>query len=210
MLEIIPFICYNIKINGEMEVFMGTTHVRVTCPKCGFSFHKSMYGYVEDPIGIPLIRCPKCLNIYRDRNHKEWIQMSPMKKYFSIAPRGNFVAIFLAFIPIIAWIDSDFASDSAGAFWMVALLSWAICDYIIISIQANSDRFRERLAVSLARTRDSSYENFLSRFGKLYGEDIPRIIIVTQDSRLKIEREVEDRKSSEFIIPTFWSGFQNY
>ena len=70
------------------------TYITKRCGKCGFTHRASIYGYVHNPIGVPVSRCPQCGELYRERQNREWVQMSPFKKYRSIHPRGWAMAFF--------------------------------------------------------------------------------------------------------------------
>ena len=187
---------------------MGRTYIRIACPKCNYSYSKSIYGYVEDPIGIPLTRCPRCNNILRDNKHKEWIQMSPIKKYFSIAPRGNILAIFLAFIPMLflVWSDIDFGD---GVFWGGLAVSWLISDYIVMSIRVNCKNCLDRIVSSISRTNNESYAELLSQFGEIYGYSIPKVLLFTKANKASIEYAVKNRKAKKIVIPTFSSSIND-
>ena len=65
-----------------MEASNGKNIYSYGVPKCNYSYRASVYGYVEDPFGFPLTRCPRCNHIFRKNKHKEWGQMSPINKYF--------------------------------------------------------------------------------------------------------------------------------
>ena len=165
---------------------MGRTYIRIGCPKCNYSYRTSVYGYVEDPIGVPLMRCPRCNNLFRDNKHKEWIQMSPIKKYFSISPRGNILSIFLSFIPMIIFVRSNIELGTI-AFWGSLVAAWLIFDYIVISIRINCSDRLDTIISSISRTNDESYAKLLSQFGEIYGYSIPKFLIVTKDNNMLIE-----------------------
>ena len=188
--------------------FMGRTYIRIECPKCNYSHSTSVYGYVEDPIGVPLMRCPQCGNIVRNNNHKEWIQMSPLKKYFSISPRGNILSIFLSFIPIIILVRSNIEFGN-GAFWGILAASWLISDYLVISIRVNCRNCLNRIISSISRTNDESYAELLSQFGKIYGNSIPKVLFLTKANKTSIEYVVKNSKTENIVIPTFSNSINN-
>lgn len=68
---------------------MSTTIITRKCSKCGYSATKRIYGYVADPIGMPIAICPACRSVSHDRTHKEWIQMTPFAKLCAIYPRAG-------------------------------------------------------------------------------------------------------------------------
>ena len=187
---------------------MGKTYIRIGCPKCNYSYSTSVYGYVEDPIGVPLTRCPRCNNISRDNKHKEWIQMSPIKKYFSISPRGNILSIFLAFIPMIILVRNNI--EIGDMFFGILAVSWIIADYIVISIRVNCQNCLERIISSISRTNDESYAQLLSQFGKIYGNSIPKILFLSKSNRASLAYAIKTRKTQNIVIPTFSNSINNY
>lgn len=196
---------------------MATTHIQIRCRKCGHTFNRSVYGYMEDPIGIPLMKCPRCDEVYKDNKHKEWIQMSPIKKYFSISPTGNILSLFLCFIPILIALklgiieDTNYPTVQTNLiFWGTLLVSWFVCHYIIVCIRANCWKFYNRLIYSIARTRNEAYAQTLSKFGKIYGESIPKIVIFTKASQATIEYELDKKNNYDFTIPTFSDSIKKY
>lgn len=188
--------------------FMGRTHIRMGCPNCGYTYSTSVYGYVEDPIGIPLTRCPRCSQIFKDSKHKEWIQMSPIKKYFSISPRGNIVSIFLAFIPMIIFVRSNI--ELGDAFWGVLIASWFVANHIVIAIRVNSQACMERIISSVSRTNDEEYAQLLSKFGKIYDHSIPNVLMLTRANKELLEYTIKNKKTENIIIPTFTNSINNY
>ncbi len=194
---------------------MSTTYINMKCKKCGYSYRTSIYGYMEDPIGIPIMRCPNCNELYKDAKHKEWIQMSPIKKYFSISPMGNLLSMFIAIIPVFLLSKicnfGDEPSTTNNLIFLGSLfVSWLICNYVVICIRANCWKFYDRIIPSISRTRNEPYTKILSRFGKIYGEAIPRFVIFTKASRATIEYEVENNKTDNFEIPTFSDSINKY
>jgi len=71
---------------------MSTTFIRKACPKCGHSASMAVHNYVGEPIGQPLSVCPSCGAIAWDSEHREWIQMSPVRKFYAILPQGIWYA----------------------------------------------------------------------------------------------------------------------
>ena len=188
---------------------MGTTHIRMGCPNCKYSYSTSIYGYVNDPIGIPLTRCPRCGQIFKDSKHKEWIQMSPIKKYFSIAPRGNFVSIFLALIPMIVYARSNIELDNI-AFGGFLIASWLVANYIVIAMRINSRSCMERITSSISRTNNEEYAQLLSKFGKTYSYSIPKVLILTRANKEILEYIIQNNITEYVTIPTFENSIKNH
>ena len=190
---------------------MASTHIHIRCRNCGYSHSSSVYGYVGDPIGIPFVRCPCCDTVFRDSTHKEWIQCSMIKKYFSISPRGNILAFLLAFIPLVAVSKATGFAIAQNMitllFWL--FLFWLVIDYAIICFRANTSRFLDRIVPSIARTRDESYRNALSNLGKTYDENLPPFVIFTATSKATLERRVTIAETLDYKIPTFKDSIRN-
>lgn len=192
---------------------MSTTHIRIGCPNCGYSYRKSIYGYVEDPIGIPLTRCPMCDRVFKYGKHKEWLQMSPIKKYFSVSPRGNIVSIFLAWIPMIPFARLNIKVPDDLVLWVVLgvlAVSWFIADYIVIAIRINSQVCMERIISSISRTNNEEYAEMLSRIGKIYDNSIPKVLMLTHANKKQLEYTIKNKITRNVIVPTFEKSINNY
>jgi len=184
---------------------MARTHIRMKCPNCNYTYSTSIQGYVEDSIGVPLVRCPRCNQIYKDSEHKEWIQMSSLKKYFSISPRGNILSVFIALIPMVFLVRNDIEL-SRGAFWGIIIASWFIVNYIVISFRVNSKRCIQRIASSISRTNNEAYVALLAKFGEVYDCCIPKILILTRANKELIESAIKNKRVADIAVPDFISG----
>lgn len=189
---------------------MSTTYIQVRCSKCGYTHRAVKHGYMTDPIGIPLMQCPSCKAVSRCRDHKEWIQMSPIRKYFAISPRGIFGAVFLAMIP--ALILARHGNSEALAAWALRLypLFWLVFHYILVSIRVNCDKFLCRMVPSVKRTRNEDYRKLLANFGKLYSEDIPKFVLVKNETKKAIALDLKRHKVSDFEIPSLAESVESY
>lgn len=185
-----------------------STHIYMGCPKCGYSCRGSIYGYVEDPLGVTLTKCPRCGQIFKDSKHKEWLQMSPIKKYFSIAPRGNFVSIFLALLPAMAISFEAHIESGIGILGILAV-SWLIADYIVIAIRVNSKARMDCIISSISRTNNENYVRMLSKFGKIYDNSIPKVLLLTRANRERLENTIKNKKTEGINIPTFENSISN-
>lgn len=197
---------------------MSTTAFYFKCEKCGYHYSQVSRGHIEDPIGMPIMRCPFCKTIYKDTKHKEWIQMSPLQKYFAISPRGNIVALFLAFIPMIFllrvdmldFIDEVPSALATPLFLLVLFVFWFFFDFLIVCSRVNEREFLDRVIKSLARTRNEEYKSLLLQFGKIYGENFPKLARITRYSKTVIEYGIKDKLSDEVTVPTFASSIQKH
>ena len=162
---------------------MATTTIRMECPNCNYSYRTSIYGYVEDPIGIPFTQCPRCNQIFKDKKHKEWFQMSPIKKYFSISPRGNIISIFPACLPLFLCLTAELEN----AFWGILIASYFLASYIVIAIRVNSKTCMKRIISSISRTNNKEYAQLLSDCGKTYGYSIPKVLPLTRTNKKLLE-----------------------
>lgn len=189
---------------------MGRTYIRIGCPKCNYSYRTTIYGYVEDPLGIPLTRCPRCNQTFRNNKHKEWIQMSPIKKYFSIAPRGNILSMFLAMIPMIALVRSNIEIGSGAMFFGILAASWFVADYLVILFRINSKTCINRIISSISRTNNEAYAKLISNFNRLYDYSIPKILMLTPSNKELIENAIKNNKKKQIVIPSFENSINNY
>ena len=134
--------------------------------------------------------------------------MSPIKKYFSISPRGNIVSIFLAFIPTI--IFGRLNIECGGAFLGVLIASWFIVNHIVIAIRVNSQVCMERIISSVSRTNDEEYAQLLSKIGKIYDHSIPKVLTLTLANKELLEYTIKNKETEGFIIPTFMNSINNH
>lgn len=183
------------------------TYIRIQCSRCGYVHKESIYGYVEDPIGIPFTMCPRCKKIHKDTKHKEWIQMSLLKKYFSISPRGNYIALFLALVPMM--LICVFSDVPGPSFFPFLIFSYIMCQYIIVTIRVNSRGFRKKIAASIGRTRNKQYAQILSEHGAFYGEGIPPFIIFPTQSQNLLNIEIMSMIKDDIRIPDFSESITN-
>ena len=184
-----------------------SAYIRIRCPKCNYLYSTYVYGYVEDPIGVPLTQCPRCNNISKDSKRKEWIQMSPIKKYFSISPRSNILSTFLALIPMIILSCNNI--EVGKMFLGVLIVSWIIADYIVISIRVNCRSCLDRIISSISRTNNESYAQHLSKLGKIYGNSIPKVLFLSKSNRASFEHAIKTRVVQDIVIPTFSDSINN-
>ena len=200
------------------------TYITKKCPKCKFVHRASVYGFVQNPIGTPFSRCPACGNVVREREIKEWAQMSPLKKYFSINRRGNSTFFFLGLllmipitIPVIMLVEAANSSNSflaplAGLLVFPAIvLPFLLAHYILVCSRANKEKFIDSYCDSVLRTRVPMYVDFLNQQGiTLRDESIPKIVRLSKKTQEEIARRLDASNTPATIqIPTFIESIQN-
>lgn len=187
------------------------TYITKKCRSCGFTYRTSIYGYVQNPIGVPVSRCPRCGTLYNERGNSEWIQMSPFKKYRSIHPRCTYTAIFLgAFLtPLIVAPFALFIKNMI-ILPLGYLLGFALAHYLLTCLHVGSEKFREAYCESILRTRNVEYREYLSKQGMLYDESIPNWVLCTKGAKEKISAYLEQHpEKTELRIPTFVEAIHN-
>lgn len=192
-----------------------STFIKTTCPKCGYSNSYSIYGYVKNPIGIPLVRCEVCGNIFKTEKQKEWIQMSPLKKFYAIAPRwipcgafGVSLILSVGFVRVIL----ENLNDTVGSIFSlgVLVLGALLGAYLTAWLLAGSEKFTQQYLESLKRTRNPIYQELLGQYGKLYDESMPFGIRIPGDKKSRIEDALRQMDSNESIrIPTVRESVMN-
>lgn len=172
--------------------------IRIKCINCGNSITWSAYGYEQDTLGIPFFRCDNCGELYRDRQTKEWIQMSKFEKILAISPRWGLAPFFGALILsgiIHAIVEKHFAvpfSPLRLSFLCTALVYPSY--YFVFGRFVNSLTFLNRYTNSLLRTGVPEYKALLSSMGKIYDASLPLGIRFSEKSRQWIASQTELRK----------------
>ena len=181
--------------------------ISIQCNKCGY-IHETrkniLSDFFDDPIGFPFIQCPVCHELHADPHRKVWVQLSPIKKFFSVTPRGNYLAGLLS-LPL-GFLLGRWLGGSAFLYVSAWILAYAVCQLTVTAIRANSHRFRDRISSSIARTRNDEYAKVLSKYGKLYGEFIPSPVFFTEKSEYKLAIEIDQirRRKDTISIPSFF------
>lgn len=204
------------------------TYITKRCGKCGFTHRASIYGYVHNPIGVPVSRCPQCGELYRERQNREWVQMSPFKKYRSIHPRGWAMAFFpgillailmgmgmmtllKAISPVIVLLPA-FIRMILGVLFVVLgfVFPFFLARYLLTCLHVGSESFRVAYCDSILRTRNPEYREYLSKQGPLFDESIPSWVLCTKGAKSKIDSYLEEHAgSTEVHIPTFVETINN-
>ena len=171
---------------------MSTTIITKKCSKCGYSTTKRVYGYVNDPMGVPVAQCPLCGQISAERSHKEWIQMSPLAKAYAIYPRAGVYGLFGGFLITVLSCRDIFAKDVLGDMdpWILlgAFLTAALLViYVTLCIAVNSSFFLNRYIASVKRTRNPGYRQFVCSLGKCYDEKLPLLLRFSEKSLSDID-----------------------
>lgn len=179
------------------------THILIKCKKCGAKEHTPVYGYVKNPIGVPFSRCPYCGAVYANDEAAEWIQMSPWTKYRSIHPRAGANAFFLGLVFLVAgillWsalhlqILKAFPGFRLPPVVMVPflVLPFLLAHYVLVVSRANSGKFIGLYCESILRTRNPDYRKTLEKNSVIYGEEIPRWIHLSKQTRTAIFDRLE-------------------
>lgn len=189
---------------------MTTTYIKKSCPSCGYSVSATIRGYVKEPIGVPLARCPKCEKIFRDGDRKEWVQMSPSQKYAAICPRGMAYAIVLGFVVFLLAnkIFENILGKLPSTLFPIVIISILVIAihemrYMIISIAVNnSDEFRKAYVQSILRSRNKEYRRILERMGPIYGEDLPKKLHFSEGNSKIIECQLRSKQCVDIDIPS--------
>ena len=204
------------------------TYITKRCGKCGFTHRASIYGYVHNPIGVPVSRCPQCGELYRERQNREWVQMSPFKKYRSIHPRGWAMAFFpgillailmgmgmmtllQAISPVIVLLPA-FIRMILGVLFVVLgfVFPFFLAHYLLTCLHVGSESFRVAYCDSILRTRNPEYREYLSKQGPLFDESIPSWVLCTKGARSEIDAYLAGHPdSTEVHIPTFVETISN-
>ena len=204
------------------------TYITKRCGKCGFTHRASIYGYVHNPIGVPVSRCPQCGELYRERQNREWVQMSPFKKYRSIHPRGWAMAFFpgillailmgmgmmtllKAISPVIVLLPA-FIRMILGVLFVVLgfVFPFFLARYLLTCLHVGSESFRVAYCDSILRTRNPEYREYLSKQGPLFDESIPSWVLCTKGARSEIDAYLAGHPdSTEVHIPTFVETINN-
>lgn len=211
------------------------TYITKRCGKCGFTHRASIYGYVHNPIGVPVSRCPQCGELYRERQNREWVQMSPFKKYRSIHPRGwamaFFLGILLAILMGLGMMTLLQAISSASLllpafiqkilsvlYVVLCFVSPVLCfvfpfflaHYMLTCLHVGSESFRVAYCDSILRTRNPEYREYLSKQGPLYDEGIPNWVLCTKGAKEMILAYLDEHTDNVDVkIPTFVETINN-
>lgn len=190
---------------------MYDNRVRKRCPHCGHTYTVYIYGYVEDPLGIPFSTCPSCYEAVPERSHKEWIQMSPLKKYFAIYPRGWAMAFFpslavsvllmFLYLKVMSLFGGISPNSGAGGFGIFLLFfGYWLTLHLFIQMRANSAKFLDGLIASLRRSRNPEYRAILEKMGRIYDEQMPRLIRLSQKSQDRILTEMAKKPREDKVV----------
>ena len=196
------------------------TYIRKGCP-CGYKYSTSLYGYVHDPIGAPLCVCPRCGGLAQDRQSKEWIQMKPFKRFFSIHPRATATGFFLgllfmilSFSPMALVLNGILPSFLepviSGLCLVLFFLSYPLAVYLLIRGKVNSDSFRKRYCASILRTRNPEYRALLEKTGPIYDEKIPGAAGCSKKSQAKIDKILATSDPLPLKLPTLPETIRNF
>lgn len=204
------------------------TYITKRCGKCGFTHRASIYGYVHNPIGIPFSRCPKCGELFRERDNREWIQMSPFKKYRSIHPRGWAQAFFLGIVlfpPMWLGMETLLEAIQPAILLLPAVIQrllhvlhvvlclgfpFFLAHYLLTCLHVGSKSFRVAYCDSILRTSSQEYRALLSKQGPPYDEGIPNWVLCTKGAKKKILDYLEEHADSVDVkIPTFVETINN-
>lgn len=197
------------------------TYIIRKCNNCGYTYRRSQYGFVNDPIGVRLVRCPSCKAITRNTASREWIQMGPWRRYFAIHPRGDAFAFFLGipltvgFVFLVVQLRNLLGLDTEGGIPGVLILPMLVLPFVAAHFfltwrKANSEVFCRRYCSSILRTRNENYRKLLAHEGKLYDESIPSYIPLSQKSRERIEQYLRTHAAeSNFSFPTIPESIHN-
>ena len=212
------------------------TYITKRCGKCGFTHRASIYGYVHNPIGIPFSRCPKCGELFRERDNREWIQMSPFKKYRSINPRfgvaesifvGMLLAVLTLYLVGVLLMPLRPVLNQLGALTGTVLIAVrriiralllliavvffpSLAHYLFTCLHVGSKAFRQSYCDSILRTQNPEYRELLSKQGPLYDEGIPNWVLCTKGAKKKILDYLDEHTDSVDVkIPTFVETINN-
>jgi len=171
---------------------------------------------------MPVSVCPECGSFYREYGQKEWVQMSPVKKYLSIAPRAYAFAFFgsllldVATAGIFFWITEALHIQIQGNFILASFPfrmlfgNFLLLHYVITLCTANGEKFRKRLVASIRRTRNPDYRQVLEGIGKLYTEDMPWAVPMSRKGRAAFEAMLAEKPvDTELRYPTMFESIQN-
>lgn len=187
------------------------TYITKRCRSCGFTHKASIYGYVHDPIGVPVSKCPQCGALHKESGNSEWIQMSPFKKYRSIHPRGSSFAFFLGiFLTPLTVFPLALLFKNMVVLPIGLLLGFVLAHYLLTCLHVGSEKFRKAYCDSILRTRNMEYREFLSQQGTLTDESIPGWILCTKGAKKKIDAYLTSHADqTDFQIPTFVEAIKN-
>lgn len=197
------------------------TYIKVGCPKCGRTYTKAIYGFVNEPIGISLSQCSGCGEVFMNKMHKEWIQMSNIKKFFSVAPRGNiciiplpilicFLLLKLFFPGVLDAEKPDNVGTTMLLFGAIIAIFYIFFLYVTVCIRINSSGFQKRYISSIQRTRNETYKSLLEKTGTIYGEEIPKFIWISSKTREKYNKILSGLKAAKNIsVPNLYNSITN-
>ena len=197
------------------------TYIIRKCNNCGYTYKKSWYGFVDDPIGVRFVKCPRCNAIGKNRVAREWIQMGTWRKYFAINPRGDAFAFFLGiplmilFALLLAGLRGLLGLGEGEALPgilipVIMVLSFGGAHYLLTWRKANSEVFCKRYCASILRTRNEGYRKLLAHEGALNGEELPSFVPLSKKSRERIDHYLRTHPSeSNFSIPTIPESIHN-
>ena len=197
------------------------TYIIRKCNNCGYTYRKSQYGFVNDPIGVRLVRCPSCRAIIRNTASREWIQMGPWRRYFAIHPRGDAFAFFLG-LPLMvvsalllgllrSLLGLEAGEELPGVLMLpMVVLPFVAAHYFLTWRKANSEVFCQRYCRSILRTRNEGYRKLLAHEGQLYDESIPSYVPLSKKSKERIENYLRTHAAeSNFSFPTIPESIHN-
>lgn len=197
------------------------TYITKKCPKCGFKKTVSSYGYMNDPLGIRISRCPACNELFKEKKTKEWIQMKPYQKYRAINPRGRFRVFCIGIFPAaflaaaitnaIPALETQNGGVNVGVLLVSYLLTCAVLNYLFTMLEITGKIFQKRYCESIIRSRNPVYLEMLKQEGPVYEEAIPSWILVSKGTRKDMENYIAKHAadSADFQIPTFLDTIAN-
>lgn len=201
---------------------MPNNYIRKKCRNCGYTERARIYGYVQDPIGMPVSVCPMCRSFYREYGSREWIQMGPVRKYLAICPRADAFAFFASlvldvvtmglYLWVIQALNIRTENHPLLASFPIRMLLWnfLLLHYLFTFCSANRDKFLNRLVQSIRRTRNPEYRKVLESLGELHSEDLPGILPLTAGSRAKLAAMLAEKPAEETIYyPSMFDSIKN-
>lgn len=199
---------------------MAAGFYREFCPNCGNSNPRQRDPDAGNPLGQPILFCPKCGYVSYDGTRKEWLQMTRWEKIRAISPRGGVWAILAAVAPFLLlhrWlsrylyggelesVSSSLLSQALelGIYGLLVMLIF----YGILLSAVNSRSFLERYIRSVRRTSHRSYRAMLENRGPITGEKLPLGLRFSQQNQKRIRAGLEEPlEYGEMAVPAMDVG----
>lgn len=203
---------------------MSRTYVKKKCKNCGYSVSEVVGSYIKEPLGIPLAFCPRCGKIMKDSDRKEWVQMSPLRKFYAINPKGimyaltgTLVAMLVMYLIMDAKLGEKFSEIDTlpdETLKICLFLSVAgiflILYYVFTRIAVNKGRFINLYKQSVKRTRNEKYRKLLEPMGKVYDESLPFGLHFSAYNQKQIDYELSHiEEDVKVIIPSLDDSIMN-